>query len=449
MAAVAAELAEPHGETADAVRGLRAAGMVVGPEFAHDLIMSTAYVRTPRARRRQLHLAAAAVGPGRVPDDELPGYLARHLYLAGAGARAVEALERAAEHALARGAHEEGLLHLDRELELRRADDAGPEHRAALPDRLVVAGELLELLGRYDEAQPIFREAVDLGAGPPAYRGVAGSLRRLGEYDQVIEVADEVLSSAVDAGMRARMSWEKAAALAALGRWEDALVALEAGPDPHAAARQDLVRGYCLMELHGPDQAIPVLERAVEVLADADDPQATSHGLRNLGWALARNGEPEAAVERLQSALRLARRHGLPEEVMSCLNNLAYVTQAVDPELAVQYAQESVVQSDRMRHSFGRAVTRNNLADALTAVGRPQEAVAVATQAIELSRSLALAGVEGSFLETRGRARLGAGDEDGARADALASWTLVEGTEEEDGTRDLLRLLGMPAPGDQ
>ena len=126
--------------------------------------MSTAYSRTTRARRRRLHLAAAAVGPQWVADDELPGYLARHLYLAGRATRALTALEAAVEDALTRGAHDEALLHLYRDLELRRSDDIEAERRAVLPDRLVVTGELLELLGRYDEAEPHFREAIEKGA---------------------------------------------------------------------------------------------------------------------------------------------------------------------------------------------------------------------------------------------------------------------------------------------
>gem|GEM_PF-4724333 len=450
VAAVTARLAEPYGEVPGALDGLRESRLLDGQDFVHALVQSTAYLRTPRARRRQLHLAAADIGPDHVRPPALAGYLARHLYLAGAEERALVALEDAVAEALARGAHEEALVHLYRDLELRRGDGVDPARRAVLPQRLVAAGELLELLGRYAEAEPIFREAIDAGAGPVAFRGLVGSLRRLGRFEEVTVIVDDILDSDdVAETLRVRLSWEKAAALAALGRVDDSLAALLPGDDPAAEARQDLIRGYCLIQRSDPDRAAAVLEAAIAALEAVADVASVIHGRRNLGWARSQQGRREEGIILLEEALQLARRTGLAEEVMTCLLNLGAVAgEAGHNELELHYAREAVTHSDRMRHSFNRAATRNNLACALIEAERPDEAVDVATRALELARQHDLAGVIGGILHTRGLAHLRRGDRAGAVADASDAEPLVQGTQFEDEVRSLLDEIGSVPPSD-
>ncbi len=437
---VAAELAEPSAEVPAALAGLREARMIAGEDFVHALVMSTAYSRTTRARRRRLHLAAAAVGSRCVADDELPGFLARHLYLAGAGARALAALEHATEDSLTRGAHEEALLHLYRDLELRRSPDVDPERRSALPGRLVATGELLELLGRYDEAEPHFREAIALGAGPVAYRGLVGSLRRLGRYDDVVTIADEViLADDVDEPMRVRLSWEKAAALASMGRIEASLAALLPGIDAASEARQDLVRGYCYIQRSEPDLAEALLLPALSVLEAAGDTAALVHGQRNLGWVRSQQQRSAEAIEIVENALRLARAQGLAEEVLACLLHLGAVAgEAGKPDLELRYTRDAVTHSDRMRHSFHRVASRNNLANALVETDQAELAVPVATRALDLAEDGQLSGIIGAILHTRGTAHLRLGHHEAAEADALAAAPLVEGSQFESEVRDLL-----------
>ena len=443
VVALSARLAEPSDEIRGALAGLREQRLLAGADFVHALVQSTAYLRTTRARRRQLHLAASEVGPGLVPVDDLPGYLARHLYLAGASERALVALEEAAEVALSRGAHDEALLHLYRDLELRRSDDVAQGRRVALPQRLVATGELLELLGRYDEAEPHFREAIELGAGAVAQRGLVGCLRRLGRYADVVTIADKVMGEVtgvrVDERFLVRLSWEKAAALAALGSVDEAMTALLPGNDAASEARQEMVRAYCLIQRSEPDAADAVLQRALPVLEAAGDTAALVHGMRNLGWVRSQQGRFGEALQVLEDALRLARHNGLAEEVMSCLVNLGAVAgDAGSSELELRYTREAVIQCDRMRHSFNRAATRNNLAYALIEAGRADEAVAVATRAVDLAREHGLSGVTGTILHTRALAHLRLGDRRAAIEDARAAELLVRGTQFEGEVRELL-----------
>lgn len=440
--ALSARLGEPVGDVRGALTGLRASGLLVGTDFVHALVQSTAYLRTPRARRRRLHLAAADIAPGLVGADELAGHLARHLYLAGAAERALVALEEAADQALARGAHDEALVHLYRDLELRRSDQVTEERRSRLAERVVATGELLELLGRYDEAEPVFGEAIALGAGAVAQRGLVGCLRRLGRYDEVVAMVDEVIGQITDEPLRVRLSWEKAAALASLGSVDASIEALLPGYDAPTRARQDLVRAYCLAQRSEQEAAEAALQAALPVLEAAGDTTSFVHGKRSLGWLRSQQGRYAEAIELLEEALRLARRHGLAEEVMSCLVNLGPVAgDAGRTELELRYNREAITHSDRMRHSFNRAATRNNLAFALIEAGRPEEAVPVATRAIELAREHGLSGVEGTFLHTRGLAHLRRGDHAAAAADAADAEPLVQGTQFEDEVREFLAEL--------
>ena len=131
---VAAELAEPTAEVPAALAGLREARMIAGRRLRPRAGDEHGVLRGPRGPAAGGSTWRPPQSASRcVADDELPGFLARHLYLAGAGARALAALENAAEDALTRGAHDEALLHLYRDLELRRSADVEPERRAVAP----------------------------------------------------------------------------------------------------------------------------------------------------------------------------------------------------------------------------------------------------------------------------------------------------------------------------
>lgn len=127
---------------------------------------------------------------------------------------------------------------------------------------------------------------------------------------------------------------------------------------------------------------------------------------------------------------------------MTCLNHLCIVADdSGQNELALRYGQEAVIQSDRLRHSFNRAATRNNLADAYVGAGRSEEAVAITTRALEIAHEKGSVGIVGAILHTRGRAFLALGRRDEARADAEAARSLVAGSPFEEDVRQLLEDL--------
>ena len=453
VSAVMVQLALPHAEVPSALAGLRAKHFLDGDQFVHAVVQNTAYVRTPRARRRTLHLAAAEAGRDLVDADDRAGFLARHLYLGGAGPRAVGALETAAAEALKRGAHEEAVLHLRREVELRADPTATEEHRAALPARLTELGEVLELLGRYLEAEAVLNDALESGAGPSAHRILIGCLRRLGRHPEAVDLADALLAAdAVPIAIKARVAEERAWSLAAQGELDHALGALGQDVDALTTARHGLLRGYCWGQQGHTDEALAQLGAAAATFTQSDEPALASRALRFRGEIQATSGRLSEASVTLEVALDLARSCGAAEEAMACLDALTQATgRQADYPASTRYAREAVALSDRMRHSSGRASSRNNLAFTRYLAGDLAEAVTWSTDAVKIASAAGLPLLEGGARHTLGSALLETGDLVGAAEQARLTITLLAGTEDEVDGHDLLDAVSRkqsPSPSD-
>lgn len=372
---------------------LREEGLLAGSDFVHAVVQDTAYARTPRKRRRELHLAAAEVGPAVLDATELPGHLARHLYLGGAGARAVDALQAAADLAASHSALEEAVLHLTREVELRRDD---PSQRASLPDRLTVLGEHLEVLGRYADAEPLLREALSLGADARATRALAGCLRRLGRYDEAIETADPSAAGGADDDLLGLVLEERAWSLAATGQHDLAVeTASSSGSwSERVSGRLALVRAYCLAAGGHPGESRDAAaEAGALLLANGDEPSA-ARALRLQGDAEWRAGELDAARASLTAGRALAESVAAWEEVAACTVALASlaVTNG-DLVLGLAEGRRAMHQLDRMGHRFGRVLARANLADTLLEADELDAAADTARTAIAMAEEAGLPGL--------------------------------------------------------
>jgi tetratricopeptide (TPR) repeat protein len=414
---VAAVAAEAQGSTVAEVDAawaqLVAAELVSGAGFSHAVVRDVAYGRLSRRRRRDLHRDAAAAGPG------TPRYQAEHLYLAGGGPRAADALVLAADTARAAHALDEAVLHLTREVELRRADSG---QRAVLPDRLTVLGEVLETLGRYADAEPLLREAIDLGGDVRATRALAGCLRRLGRYDEVLAL--EALGD--DAEQLALLDEERAWSLAATGRHDEALQVVDrAPPSPRIDGRWALVRAYCLSAASRPDEAVDEARLAMSLLTD--QPASQARALRLLGDALWRAGDAEAAEAVLHEGLDVGERVGAWEEVAACRTTLATLLSTVARlQDALDVGRDAMVLADRMKHRFGRVVTRANLADFSLLSGDLANAEAWALEAQGLAQEAGLEGLAAISQGTLAAVRLAQGDSAAALSLATTAATSLE-----------------------
>jgi predicted ATPase len=128
--------------------------------FKHALVRDAAYATLPRAKRRHLHSRIADVLENSFPFSVAtqPELLAHHLAEAGFTVRAVEYLQKAAQHAIARSANAEAIAHLTRALELLPAVDDSAERKRA---RFSLEAMLSQaMIARYGYAAPKTRDAL-------------------------------------------------------------------------------------------------------------------------------------------------------------------------------------------------------------------------------------------------------------------------------------------------
>src|SRR5207244_3973542 len=171
--------------------------------------------------------------------DDVIDLLARHLYLGGAGKKAVEYLVRAGERAKRLFANEEAILHF------QRATELAPNDRKL---QLELA-ELDELVGRYEEALQLYREVRDSTSDIRAWRGLAATRRKQGAYEEALQIVNEALSTPALRGADLVPLWiENSWTLAVSGHYEQAIDVLLAGLES-VGQREDALVGRLLLEL--------------------------------------------------------------------------------------------------------------------------------------------------------------------------------------------------------
>jgi adenylate cyclase len=354
--------------------------------FHHALVQDVAYGRLLRRHRRDLHrrVGETAEELYGVRDDVI-GLLARHFYLGETGEKAVGYLVRAGVRAKELFANEEAILHF------RHASELSPD-----PDILLQLGDLYELVGRYEEALATY-EGVRVATGDiRAWRGLASTHRKKGEYLQAFNTVDDALHADELRGQDVLPLWlEGGWSLSVAGRVEEAADMLVAALET-VDGRSESVVGHLLLQLARTetlrgdfDAAVGHTLDAEPIFADADDPRGLASTMRIRGDAQARAGRLADASETLRHGLELARRTGSVEEIGGCLINLGileFERGRVDD--AIAYDREAIEEFERVGHGSGRTTGYANLAHKLAQSGRFDEAEEWATRALELSERI-------------------------------------------------------------
>lgn len=355
--------------------------------FHHALIQDAAYDRLLKRRRRELHLrvareAEALYGAG----DDVVDLLARHLYLGGAGEQAVEYLRRAGERARRLYANDEAILHLRRAREL-----AANDHELTL-----TLADLHELVGDYDEALLLYDAAREATHDVRAWRGLASTRRKRGEYLGALEVVNQAFSTEQLEGQDLATLWlEGGWSLSVAGRYDVGILLLETGLIV-AEGREDRVVGQLLVTLSRAQllagaraDALARAQRAKEIAARTDDLRGLAAALRALGDVYRLLGRLDDAAEALREGLDAAERAGNVEELGGCLINLGLVElERGALEQAVAYNRQAIEEFERIRHGSGRATAYANLAWTLANAGDYDEALEACRRALEHSRSI-------------------------------------------------------------
>ena len=355
--------------------------------FHHALVQDVAYSRLLRRRRRDLHRVVAQVaeelyGAG----DEVIDLLARHLYLGEAGDRAVEYLLRAGERSKRLYANHEAILHFTRAAELVPGD---PEIRLQLAD-------LHELVGDYEEALRLYEEERRETNHVRAWRGLAATHRKRGEYGQALDVVELAFRSEGLKGEDLIPLWlEQAWTLSVAGRFEQAIDVLEAAlaAEPR---RSDSVTGHMLLQLARAetieghiDVALTHGLKAQDIFDELEDLRGLCTAKRIVGDTYRRLERFDEAAKELQAGLELAGRIGNAEEIGGCLLNLALVEmQRGALQQAIASNRRAIEEFERIGNASGRAQSYANLAWLLFETGDRAEAVLYCERALELARAI-------------------------------------------------------------
>jgi adenylate cyclase len=363
-------------------------------QFHHALVVEVAYSRLLRRQRRELHRRVAEAaeelyGTG----DDVIDLLARHFWLAEAGAKAVDYLVQAGERSKRLFANEEAVLHLSRAAQLARENDRLARR---LPGLLLELADVEDLTGDLDEAGRLYAEVQALSDDVAAWRGLASLARRRGECARALELIDAAFATEALTGADLTPLWlERAWVMVSEGRFLDAIETALAGLAASSAADGpdagqllvQLTRAECFIGRL--DSALVHGERARQLFERAGDLRGLTAALRVLGTVHTEIGNLGEAARVLLEAMSLAERTGSIEEVCACLVNLGQVElQRGDLERAMAYDRRALEESTRIGHVIGQMLANINLAEKLLRADRLDEALACVDRGLALASSI-------------------------------------------------------------
>ena len=361
--------------------------------FHHALVQSVAYNRMLRKRRRELHLRVADAAEAIYgAADDFIDLLARHLYLADAGERAVEALFRAANRAQRLFANHEAIVHLRNVLEIIQSH---PEASAQRVSALLDLARLEDRVGNYGAAYDLYQQVREARNDLESWQGMAAVLRKQGRYDEALALIDQAFEHLDGQGLDVRPLWhERAWTLNVAGHFKEATTAADTGLALRAA--DDPTAGYLLLQRA---RAATVEERFQDAISDGRHAERIFeahehlHGLatclRGLGNAYTAAGELEVAESVLRKGLQLAERIGNAEDIGGALTNLGLVlSERGAIEEAIGCDRQAIEEFERIGHGSGRSTTYTNLAEKLALQGAYAEALIYCDRALKLAEAI-------------------------------------------------------------
>jgi class 3 adenylate cyclase/tetratricopeptide (TPR) repeat protein len=399
--------------------------------FKHAFTQEAAYNGLLLARRRALHQTAAEAIEALFPErtDELSPILARHYEAAEMQEKATDFLLQAAERAAAAYANDEALGFIVRGLELTGHDDG-----RARSEFLLVRERVLDVTGQRD------LQLADLDALAATADSLTDhtllletTLRRaellieLGEYEPSIEIARNALELAGtldDAPGAARAHLVAGSVLARVSRLTEAEDELRLGLDiaeKHGLLEQQmrLLQRIALVAFgrKGHAECRLLLETALELALRLGNRRAQGPLHQNLGIMSLALCELDYCREHFNRALALAKEMGDIALEAGSLASLGEVDRLDGRfEDALDNSQRALDISEHIESGFWIATQHRAVADALVGLGRADEAVEEAKQAVDQWRELGSTPHLMDCLASLARATVEADDPAGARA---------------------------------
>jgi adenylate cyclase len=397
--------------------------------FHHALVQDVAYSRLLRRKRRDLHRQVAEVAEAMYgAGDEIIDLLARHLYLAEAGAKAIDYLVRAGERARRLHANDEAILHFRRAAEVAAGDTTVADR---LPEIQLSLADLHEFVGAYDDAMKLYATVRDATSDVRAWAGMVSTRQKQGSNEEALDIATEAFTREELRGADLTLLWlEQGRSLAIAGRVNQAIDVLQAGLEA-APSRRTPVVGLLLLQLARAQTLKGNFEDALAhgleargILEEHGDQRGLTTTMRIVGDAYRQLGRLDEGADALEHGLELAERIGNIEEIGGCLLNLGIVN--MHRELiaeATSSLRRAIEEFERVGHAGGRALGYATLAETLVHAGKLDEALVNAQKALELARSIKHPLATADAIQAIAAIRLGQGnfDEAAARAEEAAA----------------------------
>jgi tetratricopeptide (TPR) repeat protein len=279
--------------------------------FVQSLIREVSYNTLARRDRKSRHLAAARFFES-LGTDELAGALAGQYAAAHANADGEEeaaalaaqarlAMRAAAERAMALGAQDQAFEFYRQALSL--AHDGGEEAEMSLR-----AGEAASSAGRYHDAEPLLRRALelftdsgDVDASDRALSALATGLATASRYTETIELLEPILGDAPDYAARPGL----------------------------IAAGGQLARAY-MLQWDAP-RAIAAADRVLPAAEHADMSPLVADLLVTKGTALNLDGRVRESLALITAGRELGEEVGAQTVTIRALINQAGPLEAADP----------------------------------------------------------------------------------------------------------------------
>jgi adenylate cyclase len=323
--------------------------------FKHLVTHEATYESLPFATRARLHERLAHFLEAAYADAPPLEALAFHYGRSDNAAKKRDYLRRAGEAAQKNFANEAALTYYGQLLPL--LDEA--EKLAVLLQR----GRILELIGRYDEAEADYRAALEISdrlAQPAGARFALAQLcRQRGDYQAALSWLNEAQSR--------RAAREDSAGLA------EALIEM----------------GMVLYRLGDYDKVREPLHQGLALTRAADDKAGAALALNNLGNVAYSQGDYDAARALYEESLTLRRELGDKYGVANSLGNLGNVV-AAQGDYAAAHAlhEESLTLRREMGDKYGIGVTLSHLGLMVKRQGEYAQSRQLFAEALALRREI-------------------------------------------------------------
>jgi tetratricopeptide (TPR) repeat protein len=357
------------------------------------------------------------------------------------GTLAIDLLGEAGRRSLAQSAPREAYALLSDACRWADHVEATPATRLSLLLPKAEAGRLLDklddALGDYEQSAALAHRAHDDAAGARAWIGLAKCRQLKGDYPGALEALEAAKIVAVRAGddaqharalvAEARMRAFRGEAPAGIALCEAATTLARRSSDVAILAQALNLLGYLVVheDLRRADEAVALLNEAIELSASIGDRVGVGLALDNMGNAHLALGDLAAAAEAFARYADNCRAIGAETELVAAqLNQAIVAAERGELDEALQLGRSVVARAEKAGRQFLVGAAKTAIGQALGRSGRDAEALATLDEALAIAHAIKNRLLEEHVRVYRLEARLAGRDLDAAAAEAEAACAL-------------------------